>query len=83
MLPVHNTAVKRIEHAMPNTPHANGEPLLIFHILSSLQRFCSGPQTAMVGNALTSKASSNLLNDDTYRAFLRVIVSSIRTNRAR
>ena len=34
------------------------------------------------GSAVTSKASSNLLNDDTTDSFVRVIVSSIRTNRA-
>ena len=32
---------------------------------------------------LPSKASSKLLNDNTSDAFVRVIVSSIRTNRAR
>ena len=35
------------------------------------------------GSALTSKASSYLLNDDTYQCILRVIVSSIQTNGAR
>ena len=59
-----------LEHAMPITPHTNGEPLLNgaphIHILS---------QSAMIllvewyGSALTSKACSkvNLLNNDTYR----------------
>ena len=36
------------------------------------------------GSALSSKACSNLLNDDTYRCVCAgIIVSSIRTNRAR
>ena len=35
------------------------------------------------GSALTSKASSNLLNYDTYQCVCAVIVSSIWTNRAR
>ena len=35
------------------------------------------------GSALTSKASSNLINDDLTDAFVRLIVSSIQTNRAR
>ena len=37
----------------------------------------------MTGDFLTSKASYNILNDDTYRCVCAGIVSSIRTNRAR
>ena len=62
---------------MPITKHANGEPLF----LSQLQRFylLSGLQTATVVLFTTSKASSNLLKDETTNEFLRVIMSSIRT----
>ena len=58
---------------MPITPHANGEPLLKRSLVCKWRRDGSAP---------TSEASSNLLNDDT-DAFVRVIVSSIRTNRAK
>ena len=55
---------------MAITPHTNGEPLLSgAHLFPSLQRFYlfSGLQTATVVTLTTSKTSSNLLNDDTYR----------------
>ena len=65
---------------MPTTPHANGDPLLK---RSSSFQFAKILLVVWSANgdssALTSKAGSNLLNDDTYR----LIVSSIRTNRAR
>ena len=57
---------------MPITPHANGEPFLKQSLVCKWRR----------DGTPTSEASSNLLNDDT-DAFVRVIVSSIRTNRAR
>ena len=56
-----------------HTLHANGEPLLKQSLVCKWRRDGSTP---------TFEASSNLLNDDT-DAFVRVIVSSIRKNRAR
>ena len=65
---------------------ARGEPLLkrsssYIHILSKFATILLVVWSANGDcSALTSKASSNLLNDDTYvtDAFVRVIVSSIR-----
>ena len=52
---------------MPITPHTNGEPLLkqllIFPVCNESAFVLSANSD---GSALTSKASSNLLNDDTY-----------------
>ena len=65
-----------IEHAMPITPHANGEPLLLsgaphIHILPQFATILLVVWSANGdGGALTSKASSkvvNLLNHDTYQ----------------
>ena len=54
---------------MPITPHVNGEPLLKwssilsqFAMILLIVWYANGNGSA----ALTSKASSNLLNDDTY-----------------
>ena len=69
---------------MPITLHANGEPLL------KRSSFLSQFATILLvvwsanggGSALTtSKASSNLLNDDTYRCVC--VGNCVRTNRAR
>ena len=54
---------------MPIIPHANGETLL----KRSSSPVCNDSASCLVckqrcdGNALTSKASSNILNDDTYQ----------------
>ena len=67
--------------------HANGEPLLKRNsFLSQFAKILLVVWSANGdGSALTtSEASSNLLNDDTLTdAFVRVIVSFSRTNRAR
>ena len=70
---------------MPITPHTNGEPLL--------KRSSSYSQFATIllvvwcansdGSALPSKANSNLKKMLLTDSFVRVIASSIRTNRAR
>ena len=55
---------------MPITPHANGEPLLMWSsFLSQFAMILLVVWSAIGdGSALTTtKTSSNLLNDDTYR----------------
>ena len=60
---------------MPITPHANGESLLkrssSYHILSRFAMILLVVWWSANGDsdssALSSKASSNLLNDDTYQ----------------
>ena len=61
----------KLEHAMPITPHANGEPLLQQSSLILLSQFATILLVVWSangdGSALTFKAGSNLLNDDTCR----------------
>ena len=56
---------------MPITPHANGEPLLKrashIHILSHDSACYLVSKWRCEGSALTSEASSNLLNHDIYQ----------------
>ena len=52
---------------MPITPHAIGKPVLKRSFFLSQFETILGLQMVMVITLTTSKASSNLLNDDTYR----------------
>ena len=71
---------------MPITPHANGKP-----VLKRSSLFLSQFATILLvvwsangdGSALTSEASSNLLNDDTYRCVCASNCAIIQTNRVR
>ena len=73
---------------MPITPHANGEPLLkrsssySFPVCNDSVVW-SANGDAMVVLLVTSKASSNLLNDDTYQCVCAGNCVIHRTNRAR
>ena len=71
---------------MPFTPHVNGEPLL--KRSAFLSQFAKILLVLWYANSdcsalTTSKASFNLLNDDTYRCICASHVSFIQTNRAR
>ena len=61
---------------MSITPHANGEPLFLSHLQDTA---CCLLQTAMVMLLLSRLVPIFILTD----TFVQVIVSSIRTNRAR
>ena len=79
--------IVRLEHAMPITHHTNGEPLLssLIFVLSQFATILLVVWSANgYGSALTSKTSSNLLNDNTHRCVCAGnCVISIQTYRAR
>ena len=69
-LMVKSQFIVELKHAMPITPHANGEPLLkqsfSFPVCND-SACCLVCKRRRDGSALTSKVSSNLLNDDAYQ----------------